>query len=126
MASADFLRELRRAVDSGKVVFGKRQSEKSILKGNAQIIVLSANAPILLKEKISSAAEISGIPLEEYTGTALELGSLCGKPFSITVMAVEDAGKSGLMAALKKKEEKHAKGKTAARHSAKKAKGKAR
>ena len=37
-------KELRRAVDTGKVIFGKRGTEKSILKGDCKLVIISGNA----------------------------------------------------------------------------------
>lgn len=88
---------IRRAVDTGKVIFGEKQSEKSILKGKGQLIIISNNVPSLKKEKILELARIAGIPYYEFNGTGIELGSICGKPFVVSVMVVIDSGKSNVL-----------------------------
>lgn len=103
MVEIDVQREIRRAVDTGKVVFGVKQTEKSILEGKAKLVVTAKNAPLTQKEKISHKARLSEVNLFEANENGLELGSLCGKPFSVSVMAVEDAGKSNLKTLMKKK-----------------------
>lgn len=90
-------KEIRRVVDTGRVVFGRKQSEKSILNAKAQLIITGRNAPKLLKERIIHKATIAGIPCYNFDGTGQELGKVCGKPFSVSVMAVEKPGKSSVL-----------------------------
>ena len=52
MAEIDVKKEIRRAVDTGKVLFGARNLEKNILKESGELIILSNNLPGLEKEKI--------------------------------------------------------------------------
>ena len=103
MTEIDVTREIRRAVDTGKVVFGVRQTEKSILEGKTKIVVTAKNAPHAQKEKIINKAKLSEVHIIEASESGLELGSVCGKPFSVSVMAIEDTGKSSLKALMKKK-----------------------
>jgi len=90
----DTNKEIRRAVDTGKVLFGSEQSEKSILKGEAQLVIIADNTPIGIKEKIKSLAKVANTAVYDFSETSIKLGSLCGKPFSVSVMSVIDAGKS--------------------------------
>ncbi|MDO8625798.1 MAG: 50S ribosomal protein L30e [Candidatus Diapherotrites archaeon] len=94
MELPDAVREIRRSVDTGKVVFGVRETQKNVLKGNGQLIIVSASCPKTTQEKISHWSTMFDIPVFEYPGKGLELGSVCGKPFSIATLLVLDAGKS--------------------------------
>ncbi len=99
---APFLsKEIRRAVETGKVVFGAKQGEKILIKEKAELIVVSSNATKPVKEKIRHLSDIAGTPVLEFEGTGLELGSVCGKPFTVSVMAIQKAGKSKIMSAVK-------------------------
>jgi len=98
-------KEIRRAVDTGKVEFGSKQVKKLLLRGKAQIVIFTKNMPDTEKEDFHSLSEVSGIKSYDYAGTALELGSVCGKPFSILTMAILDEGKSKLLDSLKEKKE---------------------
>jgi len=89
--------EIRRAVDTGKVNFGEKQTEKNILKGNGELIIISSNAKKLLKERLEHYAQLSEIPFYEFQGTSIELGSVCGKPFPISVMTILSKGKSKIL-----------------------------
>ena len=97
--SVDIGKEIRRAVDTGKVVFGSKQSEKSILVGKSRLLIIASNVPELLKESMVHKAEIAGTPYLSFDGTGMQLGSICGKPFGILLMSVEEPGKSTIVSA---------------------------
>ena len=97
----DINKEIRRAVDTGKVLFGTEQVKKNLLRGKAQIVIAVNNMPSIEKEEMQSLAEIAGIGFYNYEGNGLELGSVCGKPFGILSMAILDEGKSKLIESLK-------------------------
>lgn len=101
MAKLDASKEIRRAVDTGKVIFGTKNSEKSLKNGSGKLIIIANNTPKLVKEKLVSFAEIGKTPHLEYEGTGLELGSVCGKPFTISAMVVTDKGKSKVLELVK-------------------------
>ena len=97
MAEIESGKEIRRAVDTGKVLFGARQSEKSILNGKARLVIIAHNTPQETKERIGSLVKASRTAVYEFGENSLKLGSLCGKPFSVSVMAVADEGKSKVL-----------------------------
>ncbi len=104
MAEINFEKEIRRAVDSGKVEFGYRSAEKNMLTGKGKLLVTSAGLPEKKKEKLDYLAELSGIPVKEFKKSALRLGSVCGKPFPVTAMVVMEQGKSKVLAKAAKKQ----------------------
>ncbi|HIH09924.1 MAG TPA: 50S ribosomal protein L30e [Candidatus Diapherotrites archaeon] len=93
----DVAKEIRRAVDTGKVIFGTKESERSLKNGSAKLIIVALNAPKLNTEKLSLFASIAKTPVHNFSGTGLELGSVCGKPFTVSAMTIEDAGKSKVL-----------------------------
>jgi len=95
--------EIRRAVDSGKVLFGKKQSERSALLGKSVLLVVAESMSLEEKEKITLQAKVGQILLYNYDGTGQELGSVCGMPFVVSVLSVENEGKSKVVNAVKKK-----------------------
>ena len=88
---------IRLAVESGKVGFGARAGMKSGLLGKAVLLVVATNTPSGIKESVQHYSGISGIPLIVFEGTSMELGSVCGKPFPVSVLSVYDAGASPIM-----------------------------
>jgi len=95
--AVDFEKEIRRAVDTGKVEFGYRTAEKNALLGKGLLLVLSEGLGTEKREKLKHTAELSGIPVYEFDKTALKLGSVCGKPFPVTAMTVTEQGKSKVL-----------------------------
>ena len=97
----DTNKEIRRAVDTGKTTMGVRESEKNILNGKSKLILMSENIPADVFERIESLCTTSEIALYKYKGTSISLGAVCGKPFPIAVMSIEDTGKSKVLELLK-------------------------
>lgn len=97
MTEIDERKEIRRCVETGKMIFGLKQVEKNILKGNGKLIIISDSIKEREREKIKHIASLSEIPFYEFHGSALELGSVCGKPFNISAILVMDKGKSNIM-----------------------------
>lgn len=87
----DISKALKAAITTGKVEFGVDQTEKAIKTGKAQMIVLARNCPSgTLKTQ-------TGVKVHIYEGNNMELGALCGKPFSVAALAVIDKGTSNIL-----------------------------
>ncbi len=93
----DFSFQLRRAMETGKVLLGFRQTEKSLLNGRAKLIIVSLNPPEREKRRILHLAKLAGIPVYSFPGTSIELGYTAGKPFRVSFIAVEDPGDSEIL-----------------------------
>lgn len=106
MVSVDNNKEIRRAVDTGKVLFGWRSTERNVLKGNGKLVILSANAPKQTAEKAMHLAAVAKMPVFDFPGTGQELGSVCGKPFVASIMLVQDTGKSKVLEIVGEKAER--------------------
>ncbi len=99
MAAMDVNKEIRRAVDTGKVIFGEKQTKKLLLAGEGELVIVSKNMPLNDKETIKQIANVESKKYFEYADNGLVLGSVCGKPFTISAMLVLDTGKSKVMEA---------------------------
>ncbi len=93
----DLARELKVAINTGKVVLGTRQTIKAILRGEAKLVVVAANAPPQIKSDVEYYAKLAQIPVIVYPGSSWELGAACGKPFKVASLAVIDPGESSIM-----------------------------
>lgn len=93
----DVNREIKRTVDTGKVILGANKSINSLKTGNAKLIIYTQNCPKSIKEDILYYSKISSIPILEFGGTSLELGTVCGKPFLVSVIAVLSPGESNIL-----------------------------
>ena len=102
----DKAKEIRRAVETGKVSFGQKQAEKTLLEKKAEMVIISSSAPKPAKETMKYYAGLAGTPLMEFEGNGFELGAVCGKPFNVSVLLIVDAGKSKILEATEEKEDK--------------------
>ncbi|RAP48044.1 MAG: 50S ribosomal protein L30e [Methanosphaera sp. rholeuAM74] len=93
----DIERGIRVAVDTGKVILGSNKSIQAIKLGNGELVVMAANAPKNVKEDIEAYAKLSDMPVYTFEGSSVELGSICGKPFTVTTLVVQEPGDSNIL-----------------------------
>ncbi|NJE07340.1 50S ribosomal protein L30e [Thermococcus sp. M39] len=94
----DIAFELRKALETGKVVIGSNKTVKLAKIGGAKLIIVAKNAPKEVKDDIYYYAKLSNIPVYEYEGTSVDLGTLLGKPFVVASLAIIDPGESNILA----------------------------
>ncbi|ADT83221.1 50S ribosomal protein L30e [Thermococcus barophilus] len=90
--------ELRKALETGKVVIGSNKTVKLAKIGGAKLIIVAKNAPKEVKDDIYYYAKLSNIPVYEYEGTSVDLGTVLGKPFVVASLAIVDPGESNILA----------------------------
>jgi len=95
--SVESNKEIRRAVDTGKVLFGTKEAKKKLLAGEGEMLIVSKNMPKNEKETLKQIANIESKKFFEYSDTGLVLGSVCGKPFVISAMLILEVGKSKVL-----------------------------
>ncbi|MFA6709872.1 MAG: 50S ribosomal protein L30e [Candidatus Methanomethylophilaceae archaeon] len=88
----DIGRALKAAIVTGHVEFGVDQTEKAVKTGKAQMVILARNCP----SQELTGADI-GVKVHVFEGNNMELGALCGKPFSVSALAVIDKGTSNIL-----------------------------
>ncbi|MDI9395150.1 MAG: 50S ribosomal protein L30e [Euryarchaeota archaeon] len=88
-------KSLNKAVKTGKVIIGANRTVDAAANGSAKMVVLASNCPEDIKQKVQE----TNVQVLEYEGTSVELGPICGKPFTIAAMAIIDAGESDILAA---------------------------
>ncbi len=93
----DTNKEIRRAVDTGKVSFGYKTCQKNLSKGEGELIIVSNNMPLNEKEKLEQLAKTENKKFFVYQDSGLTLGSICGKPFVVSAMIILDKGKSKIL-----------------------------
>ncbi|HIH35868.1 MAG TPA: 50S ribosomal protein L30e [Methanosphaera sp.] len=93
----DIERGIRVAVDTGKVILGSNKSIQAIKLGNGELVVMAANAPKNLKEDVEVYSKLSEIPVHIFDGSSVDLGSICGKPFTVSVLVIQEPGDSNIL-----------------------------
>ena len=88
---ADLVGSLRQAIETGQVVLGLHQVRRALQSDQARLVIRASNCP----DEFLEASE--DVPVEEFQGSNVELGAACGKPFSVSVVAVLDPGKSKIL-----------------------------
>jgi large subunit ribosomal protein L30e len=94
---------VRLAVESGKVEFGARTAIASGAEGDAKLFVIAANTPAETRAQVEHNAKKSKVPVIEFEGNTMELGSVCGKPFPVSVLSIYQEGTSNILELVKKK-----------------------
>ncbi|AIF68967.1 50S ribosomal protein L30 [Palaeococcus pacificus DY20341] len=94
----DLAYELRKALETGKVVIGSNKTLNLAKTGGAKLIIVARNAPKELKEDLAYYAKLSSIPVYEFEGTSVELGTTLGKPFVVASLAIVEPGESNILA----------------------------
>ena len=97
MNAVDLSKELRRAVETGKVNFGFESTQKNLLQGKAKAIIFAKNIPLQKKEKIIIYCKKAEIKQIEFAGNSVELGKVCGKQFNISCLSILEQGNSKIL-----------------------------
>ncbi len=95
-------------MDTGKVSFGFKQAEKQLLTGSPKMIVVADNSPKRMRDKVKHFTSMAKIPVFEFNGNGLALGTVCGKPFTVSTLVVLDEGKSQVLKLVEKETGKKA------------------
>lgn len=77
------LAEIKKAMESGKIIIGLKQTLKNIRLGKVSRVYLSRNCP----ESTKSGITRYPVEVEVLNKTNEELGIVCKKPFSISVLS---------------------------------------
>ncbi len=87
---------LRKAMKTGKVYLGSKRTIKALKNGEAKLVVIAKNCP----EEVRLRIQEFEVPVVEFEGTNMELGAVCGKPFSVAALAIVDAGDSEILSTI--------------------------
>jgi len=91
----DVVKQLKHANSTGKLIFGQKQTNAACVNGQAKLVFFAANCP---EEFINAlAATHSGVVMYRLNLVNRELGAACGKPFSVSAVALSDVGRSELL-----------------------------
>ena len=80
---------LKKVLRTGKFYLGSKRTVKALKRKEAKFVIISANCPRDVKEKIDAVR--GEVPVLVYPGNNMELGAMCGKPFSVASLAVIEA-----------------------------------
>lgn len=82
---------------SGKYVLGYKQTIKTLRNGKAKLVIIASNTPPLRKSKVEYMSMLAKTGVHHYTGNNNELGTACGKYFSVCTLSITDPGDSDII-----------------------------
>ena len=91
----DVARQLKNAINSGKVIFGQRQTSSLCSTGEAKLVLIAAICPDNYIDELRNSSP--KVPVHQLTLVNRQLGAACGKPFPVSTLCVLDPGQSDLM-----------------------------
>jgi len=86
----DVEKAFKNMVKNGTVIFGNRQTRLTIKKGKAKLVVFSKNCPFI--DEVTDLAEKQDVSMYQAKVNSVELGSICGKMYAVSMFAVVDDG----------------------------------
>ena len=86
--------EIKKIVKSGNILLGTQRTVKGLRLGKVEKVLVSSNCPARVEKDLNYYAGLSGAEIHKLEYPNDELGIICKKPFSISVLAVvKGAGK---------------------------------
>ncbi len=86
----DISKEIRQLLKTERLIFGTEATLKALRMATIGKVFLSSNVPQLVREDILHYTKLQqGITIVEAVQANDELGVLCKKPFSISVIGVK-------------------------------------
>ena len=80
---------IKRAVKKKRIILGYKKVVKMLkLHSDISTVILAKNTPPEMRREIEHLAKLSQTPVEIFDGSGNELGSICGKPFPVTVVGI--------------------------------------
>lgn len=89
--------EIRMAISTGRVYLGSKIALSEISRGRAKMALLSSNCPENIEKNIINYGNLSNIPVLKHQKDSIDLGVLCGKPFPVSAIVINDPGDSKIL-----------------------------
>ncbi len=80
--------EIKKMLKAGNVIIGTERAIKGLKSGRVQKVLLSSNCPTGVEKDINYYAGLSNAEFCKLDYANDELGVICKKPFSISVLAL--------------------------------------
>lgn len=94
---ADLANDIRLAVDSGEVAVGLNKAIDTVKEHTSKTIVIATTNKKETIEDVNHIAKIANVRVLKFNGTSMDLGAVCGKPFSVSVLSIIKPGNSNIL-----------------------------
>ncbi|MBE0523237.1 MAG: 50S ribosomal protein L30e [Methanosarcinales archaeon] len=92
----DINKALRNAIKTGKIYMGSNQTLNAVDNAQAKAVVLATNCPKDVRDQLSGK-----VPIINFSGMGVDLGTVCGKPFAISALTIIEPGESEILSAIR-------------------------
>ena len=80
--------QLRKLIEEKKITLGTQATTKAAKAGLLKKVVLASNAPQTTRDAVNRYKAIAGFDVDELNVPNDELGVMCKKPFSISLLGI--------------------------------------
>jgi large subunit ribosomal protein L30e len=88
MAKEDLTNEIKKNLEQKKLVIGTEMTVKSMRREKLSKVYLTSNCPADVRQDIERYAKLANVAVAELGLSNEELGVVCKKPFSISVIGL--------------------------------------
>jgi ribosomal protein L30E len=81
--------QLRKWIEEKKVTIGTDATIRALKSSAVKRVVVAANAPATTRTRVERYCALTGVELEALSVPNDELGVMCKKPFSISVLGIK-------------------------------------
>ncbi len=78
-------KDVHEMLQKKRKAIGAKMTLKNAKKGKVKTAVIASNCPISTKKKLKSLK----VDVLKFRGSSKELGIICGKPFTVSVVGLE-------------------------------------
>jgi large subunit ribosomal protein L30e len=96
-AKVDVNKQIQIAVKTGKVAFGVREALDAARFARGRLLIVASNCPAQYKTDIIEYAKQSSVPVFNFPGNSVDLGSACLKRFVVAVLTIKEPGDSEIL-----------------------------
>ncbi len=93
----DVAHEIRRTVETGEILIGTEECLNALKNKNVKLIIYAENISEDTADDIEYYCRLLEIPLYKFKGSSVDLGTVAGKPYVISVIAVMNPGESNIL-----------------------------
>ena len=89
--------EIKKLLKTGKYHIGSKKTIKSLKLGKIKGLVIAMNSPKEVVEDIKYYSKFTDASVIKYLNNSLELGAICGVPYSVCTIGIIDPGQSKIL-----------------------------
>ncbi|HHQ45273.1 MAG TPA: hypothetical protein ENN13_03945 [Candidatus Altiarchaeales archaeon] len=97
----DLREKLASTVNTGKIVYGYKETVEKLYFDSPLLVITSANCPSPMNDRLKYLCALNKTPFLHSGENNQDLGGICARPHGVSVLAVINAGESSILEGLK-------------------------